>query len=169
MSTQRLGEWVAIDLDDVQACKDDYEGEVHYFLEFWPATDRQREFVPGGPSVELLEAMERDSDLCEHFDEYIDDMRQVFGVPSWRSGRPLAADVLARHPDEIVRACSAWVLPGLEPNQFFRQELESLLALLRCYRFDLAPDREAGAALNFGYYLGWLAAQYAYEVGRYDE
>jgi hypothetical protein len=161
MSVRRFVEWITT-ADPLKAGEDS-----HFFIELWPSDDHQKRFVPGRWTGELLRAMEEDPDLCRHFDEYIDDLRSIFGIPGGKDeGRP-AHEFLLEHERWLNRLAEQWTT---EPEQvtFYAQEIRTLLALTKAYRFTVAVNDEPNTLARLCFYLGWMGCENTYEVGRYE-
>lgn len=162
MRRSRLRSWITPDFD--------LEGEdAHFFLELWPAKSAGDRFVDGRISTELFTEMQRDPELCEHFDEYVDDLRDIFPARAGEAGATSALEFLDVHAEALVATCQRWTLPAAVEPSWFEAEVATLQALCRTFDFRLrrGDDEEALRALSF--LLGFRAAEKAYRVGRFDE
>jgi len=160
MSVRRFEEWITPSTPVPDG--DDH----HFFLELLPAEDHADRFVPGGVTGALLDEMRDDDELYRNYDEHMDDLRTMFGVPSQVPDGQTAHDFLRQNRDRLLEAAEAWTLPA--QSTFFEREFRSLLALTKAYYgFRVAPGDEAGVLARVGFYLGWRACEHAYEVGRY--
>lgn len=164
MSLARFRAWLVPDEE-----LDDDGDPYHFFMELWPAEDSRDRFVKGMVTEELLQEMRRDDELITCFDEYIDDLRDIFGVPSTIEGGERACEFLERHRNEILATVGRWTLADCVPRSYYEREIKSVLALTRCYEFRVEPGKEAEVMRDLGFYLGWRACEYTFEVGRYED
>lgn len=160
MAVRRFEEWIT------PSKRVSPEEDHHFFMEFWPAEDHQHRFVPGGITGELLDEMREDDDLCQHFDEYIDDLRSMFGAPSTVPEGRSAHEFLRENERRLLEIARDWTLPEQRP--FFDREMRNLLAITKAYRFWVAPSDEATVLARVAFYLAWQGCEHAYEVGRYE-
>ncbi|MDZ4180668.1 MAG: hypothetical protein U1E29_15795, partial [Coriobacteriia bacterium] len=130
MSVRRLEEWTTAS-DPVEPGED-----YHFFMEFWPAADYEDRFVPGGVTGDLLDEMREDDELFRCFDEYIDDLRTMFGPPAATSGGRSAHEFLLDHERRLLGLARDWTLAEQRP--FYDRELRSLLAMTKAYDFRVA-------------------------------
>jgi hypothetical protein len=171
MKVSRLKAWVDSSDDLAEEIEEDCGGEHHLFLEVAVAADRRREFVPGMADEALVRRMRRDLDLAISFDQYIDDLRDAFGVPPWDGGidREPAHEFIERNRHRIEELFATWTMKDCCPQQVIDEEIENLLAITRCYRFSVSRSAEAQAWANFAFYLGWFAAEASYDVGKFED
>jgi hypothetical protein len=163
MSRKRFCEWL-VPFQPVEK-----PGDHHFFLELWPRDDLRQRWMPGMVDEQLFDTMRRDDELIANFDEYLDDLSDIFGHPASFEGGEPAWQFLERHQAELKRLFDLWTLPESCPKKFRKLELGSLLALTRCYAFRVQPGAEGRVLLNLGWYLGWRACTRSYEVDRYEE
>lgn len=161
MSLKRFRAWITPD-------EDPGDDEYHFFMEVWPTDEALSEFrfVPGLADEALFHAMGKDPELITDFDEYIDDLRTIFDVGS--HGTP-ACEYLERNRPELLELVDRWTLSDYCPKEYYRREIDSLIALTRCYRFCVPAGKEMSVMGDLAFYLGWRACEYSYDVGRYDD
>jgi hypothetical protein len=160
MSASRLKEWItpAVEVDEEG---DDY----HFILELWPAS--YETYIPGMIDFELITEMKRDPEIYMFFDEYIDDLKSIFGNPlAIKDGEP-AYKFFAKNKINYENMINHWTLSDDCPPSFYCRELRSLMEITRCYEFKVQRGKEEEVIKNLSFYLGWRACEYSYEVGRY--
>lgn len=162
MSVKRLREWFE------PVCDFDPGDDHHFFLEVWPEERTPGRYLPGMIDPDTMAWMESDREMAVHFDEYLDDLRDIFGTPSGRADAPSAAVFLDEHRGRILSTCDRWTFEKFVPKAYFRDELEALRELCRAYRLEVARP-EADVFRDLGFYLGWRACEQTWKVGRYEE
>jgi hypothetical protein len=169
MKVSRLASWIDTTDELAGEIDNDHGGEHHLFLEVAVAPDRRSEFVPGLPDEGLIRRMRHDLDLARHFDQYIDDLRDIFGTPPWRGGadREPARTFLERTRSRIDELFTTWTLREFCSPADLNREFENLVAITRCYGFSVPRDEEARIWSHLAFYLGWWASERSYRVGRF--
>lgn len=170
MKVSRLAAWIDTTNEMAEEIEDEYGGEHHLFLELSVASARRGDFVPGMADEALLRRMRLDLDLASSFDQYIDDLRDVFGTPRWNGGSKgePAHRFIDKNRARIDELFSRWTLKEFCSRDDMEQEIENLLAITRCYGFTVTSGEETRAWANLAFYLGWWAAECSYEVGKFE-
>jgi hypothetical protein len=171
MKVSRLRAWIDTTDDHQEEIDEEYGGEHHTFLEVAVAAERRREFVPGMADEGLVRRMRRDLDLAISFDQYIDDLKDIFGVPAWNgeaSGTP-AWRWLEKNRDRIDDLFSTWTLSDACERSVIDEEFENLLAITRCYGFRARDGEDERVWANLAFYLGWFACSAAYDVEKFED
>ncbi len=170
MKVSRLAAWIDTTNELAGEIDADHGGEHHLFLEVAVAPDRRSEFVPGLPDEGLIRRMRYDLDLARHFDQYIDDLRDIFGRAPWsgEEGRVPAHEFLERNRGRIDDLFATWTLREFCSAADLNGELENLIAICRCYRFSVPRNDEARVWSHLSFYLGWRAAELSYAVGKFE-
>jgi hypothetical protein len=158
MSLARFRAWITPD-------EDPEDDSHHFFMELWPAADHAEDFVPGMVDEHLFDAMKKDPELMTEFDEYMDDLRTIFDVGG--EGTP-AHEYLTANRAMLLELVDRWTLSDCCPTKYYRQEIDSLIALTRCYGFCVPAGADAKVLSDLAFYLGWRACEYSHEVGRYE-
>jgi hypothetical protein len=172
MRISRLKAWIDTPADLQDEIVETYGGEHHCFLEVSVAPDRRREFTPGMIDEETLRLMRCDNDLAASFDQYIDDLRDIFGAPPWNGAgqdREPAHRFIERNRGRIDKLLSTWVLSEFCSRDDLDLELQNLVAISRSYRFSVAKGDEEHTWANLTFYLGWWAATCAHRVEKFEE
>lgn len=167
MKISRLAAWIDTTEELSGEIENEHGGEHHLFIEVSVAPERRGRFVPGFPNEALVRRMRRHLDLARSFDRYIDDLRDIFGRPSWNrtKGRMPAHVLLERQRPSIHELFATWTLREYCSPADLKCELENLIAITRCYRFSVPRRGAAEAWRHLAFYLGWWAAEQSNEVG----
>lgn len=168
MKTKRLQKWLDPGDHLAEEVAEEY-GEQHMFIEVSIAPRHRERFVSGMVDEALVRRMRRDLDVAASFDEYIDDLRDIFGHRDVRRasvGEP-AYRFLRRQRERLVELTRSWVLPAACDEATVRRELENLEAICRCYRFVVRKGEEQAAFSQIGFWLGWTSATCAYGVEKF--
>ena len=161
MSMARFKEWIKPE-EDVEDGED-----YHFILELWP--EKYDQYVPGMVDFALISEMKKAPEIYQFFDEYMDDLRTIFGNPADIKNGESAHEFLLANKDTYENMVELWTLKEYCPASFYVRELKSLIAITKCYDFKIEKSKEAEAIRNLSYYLGWRACEYSYEVGRYED
>jgi hypothetical protein len=135
--------------------------EGQFFLELWadsprfPASFRWHEG--------LTRTMARHAAFAQRYDEYVDEVRSVFGATGGRD----AADFIEDARDGLLRDAALWMaVEGRVASRFVNQEVDAWAAIARAYQLRVKAGDARRALTSLGYLLGWRAAELMYEVGR---
>jgi hypothetical protein len=138
-------------------------GEDQFFLELSPASPRFAARFTWHDG--LTRVMTQHEHFAPNFDEYVDEMRTAFPGP----GRLRAADLLDDVRAEVIREATQWVaVPAREATSLFSRELDAWTAVAKAYDLRVGPGREPYAVATLTGLLGWRAAEYMYDAGRYE-
>jgi hypothetical protein len=168
MAVERLRDYLDPGDHQIEEVKESF-GEVHMFVEIGVAPNHRSRFVPGMVDEGLVRRMRKDLDLAASFDEYIDDLKLIFGPSSWRgtSGGERAHQFLRRHRERLVKLVTSRVASSACDEATVRLELENITEICRCYHFRIRKGQESAVLEGLSFWLGWLAATAAYEVEKY--
>lgn len=153
MAVSRLRNWVT----PTEA------GDGQFFLELWPDSDRFPSSFRWHDGLTRL--MSQHEHFALYYDEYVDEARGVFSA---RQG-PSAADFLDAVRAGVVADAQNWIaLPKAAALKFLNLELDSWTAIARAYSLRVETGNETRALGNLTGLLGWRAAEFMYDAGRYD-
>lgn len=153
MATKRLREWVT----------PSEPGDGQFFLELWPESTRFPQTFRWHEGLTRLMVKHAHFALC--YDEYVDEVRKVFGDEKGAD----AADFLGSVRDRLVADAEPWMaFPKLGATRFLNLELDAWTAIARAYSLKVKAGEETRAMSNLSLVLGRRAAEFMYDAGRYE-
>jgi hypothetical protein len=118
-------------------------GKEHYFfIAVRPVKGvRSRPRVTAGIDSEMVHSLRHNEELRQGWNQYLQDLTDIFGVRLPRSPASVPAwQYLRRNADLLAELVCFW--DGGLPKTFYRREIDHLIAVARAHGFRINPKKE---------------------------
>ena len=122
---------------------EDMGGDPYFFfIAIRPRNGGRRvPHVAKGIHREMVRQLRRSEELRQGWNQYLQDLKDIFEGPSRRvNGTVPAWRFIRRHSDLLVELVSFW--DGALPKNFYRRELQNLAEVSRAHGFRVHPEDE---------------------------